>query len=108
MECHAETISGGIDLELNGTNEIYTSSTSGDLELTLDGTASLVSCVTKSGDVELEVPEDLEFTLTYNTISGDLESSLPLTRSGDSYACGGGPESIEVNTTSGDLYLEAY
>ena len=109
VECHAETISGGIDLELNGTNEIYTSSTSGDLELTLDGTASLVSCVTKSGDVELEVPEDLEFTLTYNTISGDLESSLPLTRSGDSYACGaGGPESIEVNTTSGDLYLEAY
>ena len=46
---------GGIDRELNGTNAISPSSTSGDLELTLDGTASLVSCVTKSGDVELEV-----------------------------------------------------
>lgn len=107
VECRAETISGGIDLELiSSANEVYASSTSGDMELTLDIGTNYVSCVTKSGDVDLKLPEDEGLTLTYTTISGDVESDLPLSRSGDSYTYGsGGPCTIEVQTTSGDVEL---
>ena len=108
MDCNAATISCSIDLELNGANQVWTSSTSGDMDLTLDGSATYVGCTTKSGDVDLNVPEDMGFTMTYSTVSGDMESGLPLARSGDTYSHGsGGPCVIEIQTTSGDVELEA-
>ena len=103
----AETISGEVTLE-GSFASIEVDTTSGNLTVEESGTLAKLDVETVSGDVELSLPATAAFDLRYETASGELDSggfALKQT-SGENYTAGGGGNRFEVETVSGDLTLK--
>lgn len=106
---HAEglsmvTTSGDADLR-GGWENLFFKAISGDLYAELSRAPSQFSAETTSGDVELEIPAQSDFTLRFDTSSGDLSSDFDCRKEGRTYYCGHGTQRWNVKTTSGDLTL---
>ena len=80
-------------------------STSGDTYMTLNSVPSELDAETTSGEVELYLPEDAEFTLEFDHASGDLELEFASVMRGDEYVVGNGRNEISIETTSGDVFI---
>lgn len=106
----AKSVSGRVALDLQGPGNVTAETTSGNVKLTLadggEGLPSAISLRTSSGDVELELPEELGFTLSFDTISGDADMGVECTKAGKVYTRGDGVCGINAATTSGDLKVE--
>ena len=103
-----ETTSGDISLTANAFDFLETDTSGGDVQLTLTGIYSnYVSADSTSGNVTLILPPDRGFCMDFDSASGILDKGgFQLVRSDGMYYCGdGGPLYIEVDTTSGNLYL---
>ena len=98
-------VSGKIELD-GSFRQVNGESTSGELDLTLRTCPEKVSLVTVSGKADVELPRNAGFTLSYDTVSGDLECDFAVKRSGEKLICGDGGCEISVSTTSGDLKIE--
>ena len=64
----------------------------------------------KSGDVELSIPDEAGFSLQYSVVSGDMESEFPLIgavggKSGNAVYLDGGRSTFHLSTVSGDIAL---
>ena len=107
LQAEVETTSGDVSLHTARGESIQLGSTSGDLCLSVaDPAVSEIELDTVSGDVSLELPAGLGFTLTFDTVSGDLNTgSHSLIMRDGRYLSGSGGCEIEVDTTSGDLSL---
>lgn len=104
----AETISGEVTLE-GSFASIEVDTTSGNLTVEESGTLAKLDVETVSGDVELSLPATAAFDLHYETASGELDSggfALKQT-SGENYTVGGGGNRFEVETVSGNLTLKS-
>lgn len=115
--------SGNIRIEAEEAGQIQAVCTSGDMDIragkneqaNLSGTSTRVrvrleemkrlSVNTTSGDVTAELPEAPGFSAQLQTLSGDLETGMALTKRGNQYACGDGSGSVMINTTSGDIRI---
>ena len=78
---------------------------SGDLMLDVSQCPEEVEIEMGRGDAELGLPADADFTLSYQTKSGDLISDFSLQKQGELHLCGKGGASFLVKTASGDLIL---
>ncbi len=98
------SVSGNLEIKAGNLNAIKAESVSGNVSLYTDGVTS-AEVNTVSGNVNLFVPESLGFTMTFETVSGDLYSSLETTQSGDTYTRLEGGKVINVDTVSGDVSI---
>ncbi len=105
VDAEVSTVSGKIDLD-GSFRQVNGENTSGEIDLKLRTCPEKVSLVTVSGKVDVELPRDAGFTLSYDTVSGDLECDFAAKRNGEKLICGDGGCEISVSTTSGDLKIE--
>ena len=105
VDAEVSTVSGKISLD-GSFRQVNGESTSGEIDLTLRTCPEKVSLVTVSGKADVELPRDAGFTLSYDTVSGDLECDFAAKRNGEKLICGDGGCEISVSTTSGDLKIE--
>lgn len=108
----AKSISGELEMDLLGAGHIALETTSGSIDLSLeagDWTAGSMDLCSRSGDIDLALPAELGFTLTFDTTSGDAELEMACLRpSQNVYVWGDGACRIGVNTISGGLEVESW
>lgn len=108
----AKSISGGLEMDLLGAERIALETTSGGIDMFLaaaDWTAGSMDLRSRSGDIDLGLPAELGFTLTFDTTSGDAELEMACLRpSQNVYVWGDGACGIGVNTISGGLEVESW
>lgn len=107
VDAEVKTISGDVSLvNLENTEHIVASTTSGDVYISLSNPAAeSISVDTTSGHVSLSLPYDMGFSVKYTTVSGMFNSSWPdetAQTNGKIVYNGGGCE-VTVDTTSGHL-----
>jgi DUF4097 and DUF4098 domain-containing protein YvlB len=115
-----ETVSGDIDLGGVTSRQVRTNSTSGDL--TFAGTivdGGRYEFQTHSGELRLELPDNVGAQLSLSTFSGEIESAFPITLiAGDhgigaaqakkmNFTLGKGTARIIAETFSGDVTLSS-
>ena len=59
-----------------------------------------------SGFMSVTVPENSGFTARVDKLSGSFASAFALTQTGDTYVCGNGEASLDVDLASGEFRLE--
>ena len=97
--------SGSIQSEAGRADSLECSSTSGSITVR-PGILDRLKIGSTSGSVTAYLPEDPGFTCRVSTTSGDISSSLPLQKNGDTYTCGNGSAVYSIETTSGNVRLE--
>lgn len=100
-----ESVSGDVSVKGSEMNEINADSISGDVSIVCRTMPKEMEIDTVSGSVELFLGESADFTLNFETVSGDLSSDIPFRVSGDSYTCGVGTYQYEIDTVSGDVSI---
>ncbi len=103
-----DTVSGDVELTIAGAENLELDSTSGQIKLSAAKAPDALSADTVSGDVILFLPEDSDFTVNWDSVSGSIESDLAMKKEGDSYIFGKGTKKYDVDTTSGDLDIKKY
>ena len=121
-----ETVSGSVEARLYGARSIDADSVSGDVDIiapdgpkdadieTTSGSVrmnmkkSIDDCEigTVSGKVTLLLPKKGNFTISYDTTSGDFDSDIEMAQKGSKYVSGKGNDRFTVDTTSGDLRIK--
>lgn len=121
-----ETVSGSVEASLYGVRSIDADSVSGDIDiiapegpenadietnsgsvlLNLKKSAGDCEISTVSGKVTLLLPKKGNFTISYDTTSGDFDSDIEMTPKGSKYVAGKGSDRFTVDTTSGDLRIK--
>lgn len=112
-DVRASSVSGRVRLDTPKASRVRATSVSGDVdvrihELTGTGTLSFTSV---SGNVEVELPKNVDADVTMRTVSGSLESDFPLVLDGRvsrrslEARIGKGGRELEVRTVSGDVRL---
>ena len=121
-----ETVSGSVEARLYGAGSIDADSVSGDVDIiapdgpkdadieTTSGSVrmnlkkSIDDCEigTVSGKVTLLLPKKGNFTISYDTTSGDFDSDIEMAQKGSKYVAGKGSDRFDIDTTSGDLRIK--
>ena len=121
-----ETVSGSVEAKLYGVRSIDADSVSGDIDIiapdgpkgadieTTSGSVrmnlkkSIDDCEisTVSGKVTLLLPKKGNFTISYDTTSGDFDSDIEMIQKGSKYMAGKGSDRFNIDTTSGDLRIK--
>lgn len=101
----AETASGNIITEGVASNEMTLKTKSGAVDMRMDLAPNRLGIATVSGDVTLRLLPELSVTTKWTTESGRVSFDLPLTETDGKYILGGGVNSFEIETVSGDLTL---
>ena len=78
---------------------------SGAVDMRMDLAPNRLGIATVSGDVTLRLLPELSVTTQWTTESGRVSFDLPLTETDGKYILGGGINSFEIETVSGDLTL---
>lgn len=99
-------VSGAIELELENVDNIEAENTSGSVSLRLPGMPQDCQIHTVSGRVSLYLPADASFELVAESVSGRFDSQIPMTSQGDRYIAGNGDSRFDVETTSGNIFVE--
>ena len=108
-QLQVSTTSG--DVQFSGALQaVKTDSASGDVILTCHTLPEQAQVQSKSGDVELSIPDEAGFSLQYSVVSGDMESEFPLIgavggKSGNAVYLDGGRSTFHLSTVSGDIAL---
>ena len=105
LEC--DTVSG--DIKISGAIERFDlDSTSGSAELITAIPLKRLETDTVSGNVTVTLPENSGFALRFDTVSGDLNSELPLAKKNGKYICNDGSAEFEADSTSGDFTVKKF
>lgn len=108
-----QTTNGDVVVERSELQRFHVNSKNGDLRIESPLTPREHSFArTVNGDVLLLVPEDSGFTLQMKTVNGDLRCDLPHetingSKRNRQIRVGGGGATIELETTNGDVAVEA-
>lgn len=102
-----DSVSGNQRLSAAVTKQLELNSVSGDVSLTAPQLPDACTIDTVSGEVSLTLPENASCTLRFSSLSGDMISQIPLVCSGKSWILGDGQADVSIETTSGDLNLQA-
>lgn len=100
----SDTVSGDTLME-GSINAVNYSSVSGALSITSAVCPQHVQADTTSGDVLITIPDNPGFSLSYDTVSGDMKSDFAAKDSGSRLIYGSGENELQVNTTSGDFII---
>ena len=103
----ADSVSGDVDITApEGPKNAEIETTSGRVQLNLKKSADDCEISTVSGKVTLFLPKKGDFTISYDTTSGDFDSDIEMTQKGSKYVVGKGSDRFTVDTTSGDLRIK--
>ncbi len=105
MACEVDIVSGEVSLLSCDVRRFSADLVSGDLMLDVSKCPDDAEIEIVSGNVELWMPADSNFTLFHETASGNLISDFALQSQGDHHVCGRGGASIRVESVSGHLIL---
>lgn len=98
------TVSG--QMNVSGTlSDIKAESTSGDTKITSSKMLSSLNYETTSADIDLSIPDNSGFTLSFDKLSGSLNSDFELNHHDDLYTYKNGTTNFYVSTTSGNLTI---
>ena len=102
--------SGNIDLQ-HYTGQLEADVSSGDLSIQMDELKDSVKVDVSSGHVELDLPDDADFTLDGNVSSGLISSSLPLKNKQESKQelkgiNGTGEHYVDLSVSSGKIVVK--
>lgn len=101
------TVSGRVDAVCGRVNEVDANTVSGALCLTFNRAPEKITAGSVSGAVNIVLPEDAGFRAELDSVSGAVKSSFAMERKDkDLYVCGDESCRIDVNTVSGDLYID--
>lgn len=100
-----DSVSGAAKIEAEEIMRVDFDTTSGAMELNLEREPETLNHSSTSGDLSLTLPEDANFELEFDTVSGSLKSDIPVTKSGDTYIAGSGGNDYSVDTTSGSVRI---
>lgn len=102
-----DSVSG--ECRLDGSFEtIDIDTTSGNFELRTDVAPQTIALDGVSAETHLYLPADTEFTVTLDSVSGDLSTDgFSVTSNGKSGICGSGRNRYEFETVSGDVTVTA-
>ncbi len=101
----ADTSSGAIEIYAESVEDLDASTSSGGVRAFLETAPAKADIHASSGNVELYMPENADFTLDVDTGSGDVSWDVPLKRDGDRYVSGDGSGSIKIDTSSGNVRI---
>jgi lia operon protein LiaG len=87
-------------------DDIKIATVSGNINVLADSRPQKITMVTVSGDVELNIPENDGFDVSFDTVSGSFSCDFPIVmnRDGGTYKDGGA--SITLETVSGNLRIK--
>lgn len=113
IECYefgSNNVSGKVRLTGDVSDRIRIETVSGDAYLVLYSDVSDIDVNTVSGDIELQLLRDAEFSFEYSTVSGDFECDFPIYQQGSKndisgYTGDGAKMDMTLNTVSGDLAI---
>lgn len=105
-----QTVSGKIDLA-NASGNLTTKTVSGDVSVTFEHFENDVTVNTTSGDTKLTLPEDAQFEVRLDTVSGKINSEFPITMNSLNQRnvegkVGDGSNKIQIKSVSGGVRLE--
>ncbi|MBQ8119537.1 MAG: DUF4097 family beta strand repeat protein [Ruminococcus sp.] len=103
-----DTSSGKVKADFEDADSISADSSSGDMTFKLKKAPSKMDIDASSGDITLYLSKDSDFKIEVDTSSGDFESDISLSKSGDTYTNGSGGGKISIDTSSGDVYVKEY
>lgn len=104
---YAETVSGNVEITAPELTAFHADTTSGSVFLAAEAAPKELDVDTVSGAVTLRLPENAGFTLDFDTVSGEYTSELPCAVKDSCCVCGDGSGDYEIDTTSGDVRIEA-
>ena len=103
----ADSVSGDIEIIApEGPENVDIETTSGSVRMNLKNSAGDCEISTVSGKVTFLLPEKGNFTISYDTTSGDFESEIEMTPKSSKYVSGKGSDRFDIDTTSGDLRIK--
>ena len=103
----ADSVSGDIEIIApEGPENVDIETTSGSVRMNLKNSAGDCEISTVSGKVTFLLPEKGNFTISYDTTSGDFDSDIEMAQKGSKYVSGKGNDRFTVDTTSGDLRIK--
>lgn len=102
----AGTVSGRIDITANAINLIDMDSTSGSVTVSVQSAPKSMELDTVSGSLTLCLPENADFTLHFDTVSGSFSSDLLYKTEHREYIFGNGAGAYNIGTTSGNVTIQ--
>lgn len=109
-ELKLDTVSGDVTIDsLYG--KLNAQTVSGDVKVNFEELQDDISFSTTSGELSIKVPDDSNFTFSLNTVSGEVNSELPISFNNNSKTriegkIGNGQNSINCNSISGDINID--
>ena len=102
------TISGNIKGNFDGqVSDASFETVSGNIKLYYDSFKKL-DIESISGDVALNPASELDATLEFESVSGDIFSNIPSIKKGKEYIYSSGRDSYSVDTVSGNLTVKGF
>lgn len=103
------TTSGDIEID-NSTGELLIETTSGNVYLDNKDMNENMKLISVSGDISIKLSDRANYTITGKTTSGDFISNIHMStiessRNSFKAVIGSGEKSLEINTTSGNIYF---
>lgn len=104
-----EVSSGSVNVQ-NYSGKLDADVSSGELEIQMDELKDSISLNVSSGDIELDLPDDAEFTLNGKTSNGEISCDFPLENKQQSDKrlsgkLGNGKHKIDADVSSGDIEI---
>lgn len=104
-----EVSSGSVNVQ-NYSGKLDADVSSGELEIQMDELKDSISLNVSSGDIELDLPDDAEFTLNGKTGNGEISCDFPLENKQQSDKrlsgkLGNGKHKIDADVSSGDIEI---
>ncbi|MCE5255902.1 MAG: DUF4097 family beta strand repeat-containing protein [Spirochaetaceae bacterium] len=81
--------------------------TSGTIEVEADAQCDRTIIASVSGDIDFSYPEDFDASLSWSTVSGDIDHDGPVSHGSRSIRLGAGGVPLRLSTVSGDISIKA-
>jgi len=98
--------SGSIEASLSSCVHVETTSSSGQVFLSVADTIMALDVSSSSGRITLALPEEMGFTAHVAMGRSEFKSELPVRRVDRGYVSGDGSAEIELESSSGDVFLQ--
>ncbi|MDO4482069.1 MAG: DUF4097 family beta strand repeat-containing protein [Bacillota bacterium] len=105
---NCSSVSGEIDIHAQEIVFFSADTASGDVRLSSGTAPKELNIDTVSGEAYLQLPENSDFSLETDTVSGDFSSDIPCKGKDGNYIFGNGDGEYEIDTISGDINIAAY
>jgi DUF4097 and DUF4098 domain-containing protein YvlB len=95
--------SGSIDVDSDYIKSLDAKASSGDGTYTLRTVPENTQIKTSSGNITVNLPEEIDVTAQFKVVSGDVSYEQVFSKDGDTYVIGSGANNMNINAISGNI-----